>query len=138
LKSEEKEKGLHSIGRFREFADKAQQVRADLMSLLRSVKSKGKRIAAYGAPAKGNTLLNYCKIGPDILEYAVEKNTLKCELFTPGMHVPVITEREASLNLPDYYLLLPWNFADELLAKEEQFRSRGGKFIVPIPEPRIV
>jgi SAM-dependent methyltransferase len=138
LKSEEREKGLHEVGRFREFAAKAQQIRADLMSVLLNVKSKSKRIAAYGAPAKGNTLLNYCKIGPDILEYAVEKNTLKCGLFTPGMHVPVITEREASLNPPDYYLLLPWNFADELLAKEEPFRSRGGKFIVPIPEPRVV
>jgi hypothetical protein len=102
------------------------------------LKSTGKRVAAYGAPAKGNTLLNYCKIGPSILDYAAEKNFLKCGLYTPGMHIPVITEQEAASRLPDYYLLLPWNFAEELLAKEKPYRSRGGKFIVPIPEPKIV
>ena len=100
--------------------------------------SRARRIAAYGAPAKGNTLLNYCKIGPDILDYAVEKNELKCGMLTPGMHIPVITEEEAATKPPDYYLMLPWNFLDELLKKESAFRARGGKFIVPIPEPQII
>jgi hypothetical protein len=138
LKSEERAKGLHDLPRFEKFAANAMQIMTDLLSMLRALKAKGHRIAAYGAPAKGNTLLNYCKIGPDILEYAVEKNVLKCGLYTPGMHIPVITEQEAASRPPDYYLLLAWNFAEELLAKEKQYRSRGGKFIVPIPEPRIV
>jgi hypothetical protein len=138
LKDEEETKGLHSLKRFQQFAAKAAQIKTELVTILNDLKSNGKRIAAYGAPAKGNTLLNYCKIGTGILDYAVEKNLLKCGLYTPGMHIPVITEQEATSRLPDYYLLLPWNFAEELLAKEQPYRARGGKFIVPIPEPRIV
>jgi hypothetical protein len=138
LKAEEQAKGLHDLNRFEEFAQKARQIRAALQSMLQDLKTLGKRVAAYGAPAKGNTLLNYCKIGPDMLEYAVEKNPLKCGLYTPGMHIPVIDEKEAASRVPDYYLLLPWNFAEELLAKEAGYRSRGGRFILPIPEPRIV
>jgi C-methyltransferase-like protein/putative zinc binding protein/methyltransferase family protein len=138
LKAEEKVKGLHDLKRFQEFATKAAQIKTELVSTLRDLKSKGKRIAAYGAPAKGNTLLNYCQIGPDILDYAVEKNPLKCGMYSPGMHIPVITEQEASERVPDYFLLLPWNFGEELLAKEKDYRSKGGKFIIPIPEPRIV
>lgn len=138
LKTEEQKKGLYDLKRFEQFAEKAQQIKTELMSILRELKGSRKRIAAYGAPAKGNTLLNYCKIGPDILEYAAEKNELKCGLYTPGMHIPVIREDEARSNPPDYYLLLPWNFGEELLAKERDFRTRGGKFIVPIPEPSII
>jgi SAM-dependent methyltransferase len=138
LKAEEQAKGLHDLKRFQEFAARAEQIKTELVSILKDLKSKAKRVAAYGAPAKGNTLLNYCKIGSDLLEYAAEKNLLKCGLYTPGMHIPVITEEDAASRLPDYYLLLPWNFAEELLAKEKEYRLRGGKFIVPIPEPRVL
>lgn len=134
----EKQKGLHDIKRFEQFAEKAERIKEDLVAMLRDLKSKGNRIAAYGAPAKGNTLLNYCRIGTDILDYASEKNRLKCGLYTPGMHIPVIPEQEAAANPPDYYLMLAWNFLEELLAKEKDYRARGGKFIVPIPEPRII
>jgi hypothetical protein len=138
LISEERQKGLHDFRRFEEFAATAEKIKEELVSMLASLKSKGKRIAAYGAPAKGNTLLNYCKIGPEILDFASEKNMLKCGMYTPGMHIPVIPEEQAQASLPDYYLMLPWNFLDELLAKESQYRAGGGKFIVPIPEPRII
>lgn len=138
LIAEEKQKGLHDIKRFVQFAAKAAEIKTDLVAMLRDLKAKGNRIAAYGAPAKGNTLLNYCQIGTDILDYATEKNSLKWGLYTPGMHIPVIPEQEAWSNPPDYYLMLAWNFLDELLEKEKEFRARGGKFIVPIPEPRIM
>ncbi len=138
LNAEERTKGLHDVRRFEDFARKAAQIRSELVAMLLDLKSQGKQIAAYGAPAKGNTLLNYCKIGPNILDYATEKNRLKCGLYTPGMHIPVIPEEDVQGKPPDYYLMLPWNFLDELLVKEKDYRARGGKFIIPIPEPRII
>lgn len=134
----EEERGLSRLETYHQFALKVGRVREKLLATLEDLKGKGKRIAAYGAPAKGNTMLNYCQIGPDLLEYAVEKNPLKAGLFTPGTHIPVISEDEASQNQPDYYLVLPWNFLDEFLQKEKGFRDRGGRFIVPIPEPYII
>jgi hypothetical protein len=134
----EAERGLYELETYHQFAIQVGRIREKLVAILEDLKTKGKRIAAYGAPAKGNTMLNYCRIGPDLLEYAVEKNPLKAGLFTPGMHIPVISEEEARKNQPDYYLVLPWNFLDEFLQKEKSFRERGGRFIVPIPEPYII
>jgi hypothetical protein len=134
----EAERGVYELDTYRQFAIQVGHIREELLAILEDLKGKGKRIAAYGAPAKGNTMLNYCRIGPDTIEYAVEKNPLKEGLFTPGMHIPVISEGEARRNQPDYYLILPWNFLDEFLEKEKSFRERGGRFIVPIPEPHII
>jgi hypothetical protein len=134
----EAERGLSNLDTYHQFALQVGRIREKLLAVLEDLKAKGKRIAAYGAPAKGNTMLNYCQIGPDLLEYAVEKNPLKAGLFTPGMHIPVISEVEALDRQPDYYLVLPWNFLDEFLEKEKSFRERGGRFIVPIPEPHII
>ena len=92
----------------------------------------------YGAPAKGNTLLNYCGIDTRLLPYTVDKSPLKTGRYTPGMHLPV---RETSALLedqPDYVMILAWNFADEVLKQQAPYREKGGKFIVPIPEPRVV
>ena len=94
--------------------------------------------AAYSAPAKGNTLLNYCQLGPDLLEYACERAPLKIGTYTPGMHLPVIDEAEAMADPPDVFLLLAWNFKDELIAKNLAYRERGGQFLVPIPQPHLV
>ncbi len=134
----EAERGVYKLDTYRRFAVQVGRIKDELLAILQDLKAKGKRMAAYGAPAKGNTMLNYCRIGPDLLEYAVEKNPLKAGLFTPGMHIPVISEEEAREKQPDYYLVLPWNFLDEFLAKESSFREKGGKFIVPIPEPHII
>jgi len=133
----EHEKGWDRLTSYEQFAERVKKVRGDLVDMLREIKSRGKRIAAYGAPAKGNTLLNYCRIGPDILDYAAEKAHLKIGLYTPGMHIPVIDEAEAMKNPPDYFLLLAWNFKDELLHKNQAYRAQGGKFILPIPTPHI-
>lgn len=138
LLAQEEERGLYSLETYLEFASRVAGVREKLMALLKQLRSEGKRIAAYGAPAKGNTMLNYCHIGSDILEYATEKNPLKHGLFTPGMHIPVIPEEEARADPPDYYFVLPWNFFDEFLEKEKAYQENGGKFILPIPEPCVI
>ena len=104
--------------------------------MLIDIKKEGKKIYAYGAPAKGSTLLNYCGVDKNLVDYAVEKNPLKCGLYIPGVHIPIISEKLAER--PDYYLILPWNFLDEFLNKEKNYLINGGKFIVPIPEPRII
>ena len=138
LLAQEHNKGWHTLAPYEQFARKVERLRDDLLTMLRELKASGSRIAAYGAPAKGNTLLNYCGIGTDILDYAAERAPLKIGLFTPGMRIPVIDETEAMRNPPDYFLLLPWNFSDELLERNQAYRARGGKFIIPIPSPRIV
>ena len=97
-----------------------------------------RRIAGYGAPAKGNTLLNYCEIDRSVLDFVVDRSPLKHGLLTPGTHIPVEPpERLMASDIRDT-LLLAWNFADEILRQQQDYRSRGGRFIVPIPSPRIV
>jgi hypothetical protein len=104
---------------------------------LTSLKKQGAKITAYGATAKGNTLLNYCKIGTDILDYVSDTTSFKQGRYTPGMHIPVFPESRFHESPPDYALLLAWNYADEILRKEHKYRQVGGKFIVPIPKPQI-
>ena len=133
----EEEQGVYSRDTYTAFAERVEQIRDRLVTMLGGLKAQGKRIAAYGAPAKGNTLLNFCEIGPDLLEYAVEKNDLKVGRYTPGMHIPVVSEDQARRTPAAYYLVLPWNFLEEFLAKEQEFRANGGKFIVPVPMPHV-
>lgn len=134
----ETEAKLDSLDTYRKFAEGVALVREDLLSLLKALKAQGARIAGYGAAAKGNTLLNYCKIGTDILDYITDTTPFKQGRYTPGMHIPVFPENRFHQASPDYALLLAWNYADEILQKEEEYRQAGGKFIVPIPKPRPV
>jgi SAM-dependent methyltransferase len=112
--------------------------RTELMSLLRNLKRQGKRIAGVSAPAKGMTLLNYCHIGPELLDFVTEKSQLKIGRYTPGMHIPVLDDNALIRNKADYALLLAWNFAEEIMGNLEEFELQGGQFILPIPKPRIV
>jgi SAM-dependent methyltransferase len=134
----ESDNGWHGLQAYRDFALRVQALRASLVEILDDLQRQGKRLAAFGAPAKGNTLLNYCRLGPPQLAYAAEKAPLKIGLYTPGMRLPVIDEAEVMADPPDYFLMLPWNFKEELLANQSAYRSRGGKFIIPIPAPEIV
>jgi hypothetical protein len=134
----EDSKGLYDTGRLDDFAVSVQQNRQVLNWMLRTLKHDGKRIAAVSAPAKGMTLLNYCHIGPEILDFITEKAPLKIGKYTPGTHIPILPDSELIKQMPDYALLLAWNFADEIMGNLDDYRKAGGKFIIPIPEPRIV
>ena len=138
MAEDERKTGLTAPETFENFAEKTRDTREKLCSLLESLKAEGKSIAAYGAPAKGNTLLNYCGIDTRLLDFAVDKNPLKVGLYTPGAHLPVLPVSAVLERQPDYLLILAWNFADEIIKQQSEFEARGGKFIIPIPEPRII
>lgn len=133
----ERAAGLRSIGTYHEFARRVEINRAELLKLLRDLRSSGKRIFALGAPLKGSTLLNYCGIGPELVELATEVNRFKIGRFTPGTHIPIVYEESLS-SQPDYYLLLSWNFLDFFVDKYADFLRAGGKFIVPHPSVRVI
>lgn len=138
LLNQEKEMRVHSEEVLDEFANAVQQNRKDLLCLLYQLKCNGKRIAAVSAPAKGMTLLNYCKMGLEIIDFVTEKSTLKIGRYTPGTHIPVVSDDELISQMPDYALLLAWNFSKEIMENLRQFREKGGKFIIPIPTPHIL
>lgn len=134
----EKEEGLSSIDSFHEFAKRVEENRSKAQSLLRQLHREGKQLAAYGAPAKGNTFLNYCGIGPELIEFTVDKNPLKTGKYLPGTHIPVLHPDELQARAPDYTLILAWNFAEEIMRQQADYVANGGKFIIPLPEPRII
>lgn len=123
---------LGDIVSYEALAKRIEDSKKRLVAQVAALRAAGKRIAAYGAPAKGNTVLNYCKIGAESLEYALEDLPSKQGLYTPRTHIPVISREEAKRRLPDYYLLLAWNYREAIMAKEGAFRAQGGKFILPI------
>lgn len=135
---QEVEQGIYTREVLAEFAAAVKQNKMDLVWLLHSLKHQGKRVAAVSAPAKGMTLLNYCGIDGDLLDFVTEKSRLKVGRFTPGAHIPVHPDSELLAQQPDYALLLAWNFSEEIMRNLDEFRQRGGKFIIPIPTPRIV
>jgi hypothetical protein len=102
------------------------------------LKQRGMALAGYGAPAKGNTLLNYCGIDTSLLPYTVDKNPMKVGTYTPGMRIPVLPVSAILERKADYLLLLAWNFAEEIMRQQSEFRQRGGKFIIPIPSAEVV
>lgn len=134
----EKDLGLDTLKPYEAFAARCQKLRDDLRRLVHDLKTQGKRIAGYGAPAKGNTLLNYCQIGAKELDFVQDTTTVKQGLYTPGMHIPVVPPDRFRQANPDVALMLAWNYEDEILAKEASWRAKGGKFIIPIPTPRLV
>lgn len=139
LLEEEKKRGLDRLETYAEFGKKAWKRREELVKLLRSLKSEGKTIAGYGAPARGNTLLNYCKIGTDILDYIVDDSPLRQGKFTPGTHIPITSVDRFRKENPDYALLLAYGgYTETIIKKEDGFIKNGGKFIIPLPEVKVV
>jgi SAM-dependent methyltransferase len=138
LLAEEKRWGVDDFSFYAGFADRVWRLRDELRTLLQELKAKGKRIAVYGASAKGSTLLNACQIGSALVDFVVDRSTSKQGRYTPGTHLPVLPPEALLEKTPDYVLLLTWNFAEEILEQQSAYRNQGGRFIVPIPDVRIV
>ena len=135
LLQDEREAGVGELEFYRDFGDKVLRLRKSLVATLEDLKSSGSRIAAYGASAKGATLLNYCRIGRETIEFVADRSTVKQGLYTPGAHLPIKSPESLLTERPDHVLLLTWNFADEILQQQAAYREQGGKFIIPVPEP---
>jgi predicted TPR repeat methyltransferase len=138
LKSAERDAGMTDIATYRAFAADVRAIKDDLRATLADLQAAGKRVVGYGAPAKGSTLLSYLELGPDRIEYIADKSPLKQGRVTPGSHIPIVPAERLIEDVPDYTLLLAWNFADEILKEQDAYRKRGGKFILPVPTTRIL
>jgi hypothetical protein len=137
MKAREEAAGLSSVDSYRSFAEKVKDTKRQLLECLIQVKQEGKSIVGYGAPGKGNTLLNYCGVGTDFLDYTVDRNPYKHGQFTPGRHIPIYSPEKIRETRPDYLLILPWNLKNEIMQQMAHIREWGGKFIVPIPEATV-
>lgn len=138
LLNKEAAKGMTGLEYYAGFQQKALRVKLDIVGFLTEQKKAGKKVAAYGAAAKGNTLLNYCGIKNDLIEFVVDANPHKQNKFLPGCHIPVVNEQILKEQKPDYVILLPWNLKDEITAQLSYIRQWGGLFVVPVPALQII
>jgi SAM-dependent methyltransferase len=136
--AEEKAAGLLQHDLYDSFVADVERVRGQLLGLLRTLRAEGRTIAAYGAAAKGSTLLNYCGIGRDLVDFVVDRNSYKQGLFMPGVHLPIRAPEALLEEQADVLLLLAWNYRDEIVAQQAEYRQRGGRFLVPVPEPELL
>jgi len=136
--AQERRARLETLSAYSDFARRVQRTKRNLLSVLIAAKEGGKRICGYGAPGKGNTLLNYCGIGTDFLDFTVDRNPYKHGLYTPGMHIPIKPVDAIDAAQPNYILILPWNLKQEIVEQMRHVGKWGGKFIVPIPEIAVI
>jgi C-methyltransferase C-terminal domain/Putative zinc binding domain/Methyltransferase domain len=138
LKAREVAGGLRDLGTYRAFADKAQKVKRELLRFLIDARDQGKTVVGYGAPAKGNTLLNYCGVRRDLVSYTVDRSPHKQGRFLPGVHLPILDPETIRETKPHYVLILPWNLKDEVMKQMAFIRDWGGQFVVPVPHTRVL
>ena len=136
--AEEQAAGLAEDNTYERFGTEVERLKRRLLTLLIGLKDSGASIAGCGAPAKGNTLLNYCGIGKDFIDFTVDRSTWKQGLLLPGTGIPIYPHSAIDELQPDYLLLLPWNIKEEMMNSMSRIRDWGGRFIIPIPEPEIV
>jgi hypothetical protein len=130
--------GMDTIGYYRDFAARVDGVKLALNDLIDDLRRNGATVAAYGAAAKGAIMLNYTGLNGDQLDYVVDRNPHKQGKLMPGVRVPIYDPSKIAKDPPDYLLILPWNFKEEIMEQQSDFAAGGGRFIVPIPEPRLV
>jgi hypothetical protein len=138
LLQKEREKGIDHLAYYDHFQKKALKVKLDFIDFLIQQKRAGKSIAAYGAAAKGNTLLNYCGIKNDLIDFVADANPHKQNKFLPASHIPVVDENYLKTHRPDYVIIFPWNLREEITEQLSYIRDWGGKFVVPIPSLEII
>lgn len=137
LRANERAMGVGNLETYTRFGARVEAAKRRLLDVLISIRGEGKTIVGYGAPGKGNTLLNYCGIRTDFLKFTVDRNPYKQGKFTPGTHIPILDPAMIKEARPDYVLILPWNLKDEIMAQNSFIREWGGRFIIPIPEAKI-
>ena len=138
LKSKEIDAGLEQLETYLGFGEQVKATKRHLLNFLIDIKNQGKSVVGYGAPAKGNTLLNYCGIRTDLLDYTVDRSPYKQDLFLPGTHIPIYHPDKIIETKPDYLLILPWNIKDEIIEQMSHIREWGGQFVVPIPQVEVI
>jgi hypothetical protein len=138
LMAEERSAGLDDISSYSNFSERVNKTKLDLLRFLIDIKRDGKKVVGYGAPAKGNTLLNFCGIRSDFLDYTVDRSPQKQGMFLPGTHIPIAAPEKIFETKPDYVVILPWNLREEIAAQMAGIAAWGGKFVVPIPEVRVL
>ena len=138
LLAKEKAQGLDRLATFETFRANVEKSRLDLVTLLKTLKAQGKKVAGYAATSKSTTVLNYCGIGPDLIEYICDTTPIKQGKLSPGVHIPVVPYETFKKNPPDYAVLLAWNHAVEIMANEKEYVAAGGKWIVHVPEVRVI
>lgn len=137
LRKKESEAGLDCLETYLNFGEEVKETKRKLLSFLIHARDRGETIVAYGAPAKGNTLLNYCGVGTDFIEYTVDRSPHKQGMFLPGTRIPILHPDKIAESKPDYLLILPWNLKEEIMEQMSCIREWGGKFVVPIPEVQV-
>jgi SAM-dependent methyltransferase len=135
---EEQQYGITDNDLYNNFGEKVEKLKTKLVGLLQELKQAGKTIAAYGAAAKGNTLLNYVGVDNKVIDFVVDRSPHKQGFLLPGTRIPILPTDELLKRMPDYTIVLAWNFAEEILAQQDEYRKRGGKFILPIPEIQVM
>jgi len=138
LLEQERAAGLDGFDAYRDFSERVRKTKRGLLKFLIEAKEQGKKIVGYGAPAKGNTLLNFCGVGPDIIEYTVDRSPHKQDRFLPGSRLPIFHPDKIRETKPDYLFILPWNLETEIKQQMAHIREWGGRFVIPIPEVKIV